>query len=200
MSTGIPGYDIQISADIVFDNPFRPENIPIDSWRAANKAVYMGMLLGCPMALRHIYSGVRADDGRGMIDKLKQQIGPKQVQIERFNSDVLKNVLADKSHYFTWFGTLNDLFFQFNEIPGLLEQERWSSVDLRLKYVKGISNVFPQVAIIADSAPDKDVEALNTIVEGILNREGIDIAESLTNHSGVQTPSVAGMVSASSTD
>ena len=101
---------VQVSADIVFDNFSRPSQISEEAWRAANKAVYMGMLLGCPMSLRHIYSGVTPDNRRGMIDKLKSQIGPKQVQIERFTADVLKNVLVDKSHYFSWFDILHDLF------------------------------------------------------------------------------------------
>ena len=67
---------VSISADVIFDHSVRPAEIPEEAWNAANKAVYTGMLLGCPMSLRFLYSGVRTDDGRGMINKLKHQIGP----------------------------------------------------------------------------------------------------------------------------
>jgi hypothetical protein len=189
---------VQVSADIIFDNHQCPDGVPEQAWNAANKAVYTGFILGCPDSLRHLFSGVEDDNGRGMIDRLKSHLGPKKVQMARFNAEVRQNVLLDKNHYWTWFGVLNDLYSNFNQIPDLTEQEKWTRDDLRDKFVEGISKVFPEIAVTADTHPDKAIEDLHIVVEGILQRLGIDIAQALASHSGSQTPTVAGMVGASS--
>ena len=93
---------------------------------------------------------------------------------------------------------MNDLFSNYNQIPDLTEQEKWTQDDLRDKFVDGISKVFPEIAISADTHTEKTVQDYHVVIEAILQRQGIDIAKALTDHSGSETPAVAGMVGASS--